>query len=89
MRRILKYTLTMWAKQTLHLPTGAIIRSVDVVDEVPRIWVEVEDSNPLEAFSLTMVGTGTRLYGDEGEYLDTILMDGGSYVWHIHIKKEQ
>ena len=82
MRTIYKYPLDVTNRQTLVLPIGSYILSLQDQNGIPTIWALV-DSEQTETMSheITMYGTGHPLSHDSGTWLATLQL--GSFVWHF------
>lgn len=88
MRTIYKYPLSTVEYQTLSLPQGAEILSIQVQNGKPMLWAVVDTTSPpIEKWTLRICGTGCPIEGgDLGEYLGTIQL--GCYVWHFFVVDE-
>lgn len=82
--RIFKYPINILdaaspGYQTLRLPKGAIFRAVQLqAGDVPTVWFEANDENPIEDRFLTVVGTGHEVPCDS-HYLGTYQVTWGTY----------
>ena len=85
MKIIHKYQL-LNETHSINVPEGAEILSVQTQNNVPCIWMLI---NPKETMfdirTFFMVGTG-NCFNQEGKYVGTVQLDGGSSVMHIFEK---
>ena len=58
---IWKYPLLSTPHQTLHLPKGAEILSLDMQDNIPCMWVLITQQTDLEERHFRTIGTGNLL----------------------------
>ena len=85
---IWKYKLDSWQKiETIKMPSGAEILTVQEQDGHPTIWAKVEPDNEEEGRVFHIIGTGWESGEDCKEfsklkYIGTVQC--GAYVWHIH-----
>jgi hypothetical protein len=84
MKTIYKYAIKVDDTQTIRMPKGAQILSVQCQEEQPCIWavIDTECSNGYRQFGL--VGTGhpcERLEG--GKYVGTFQLRQGALVFHL------
>ena len=81
--RIWKWTLAMKDVQTLELPSGAGILSVQIQGDMPQLWALCNNSTVLkEKRHIAIYGTGNPMPDDPGEYIATFQMHGGALVFH-------
>lgn len=81
--------LTIWKYELSHsgchleMPKDAVLLSVQVQDETPRLWVLVDEDADLEQREVTVIGTGHMSEAlDELKFIDTFQMAGGLLVYH-------
>lgn len=91
-RIIYKYTLEIEDEQKHILPRGAKILSVGNQIEKICVWVELEEGAIEDAeYTFFIRGTG-HPFDDSAllqpTFLGTVLMAGGSLVWHVYYQKE-
>ncbi len=85
MKSIFKYPLEDKTEQSVLMPQGAQVLSVQVQDNKPMLYALVDDALPLRQVRVISVGTGRLAPPDIGRYVGTAMMDGGSSVWHIFV----
>ena len=84
MRRIWKWKLERTDVQTLDLPKGAEILTVQVQDDIPQLWALIDDSvTETEQRHIGMYGTDHPIYYDPGRYISTVQFYSGKLVFHI------
>ena len=85
--RIYKYSLALLEHQTLMLPVGAQILTVQVQHgQEPCLWALVNPDAPTQPRSIWMYGTGHPIYGSMADkrYIGTIQLNQiGSLVFHF------
>lgn len=82
--RIWKYPLTVMNEQTLILPPGAQLLTVQVQDERPCLWALVDERAPSRQMRhLAIYGTGHPLPENPGTYIGTFQLRGGAFVGHV------
>ena len=67
----------------LKMPTGSEVLHVEVQHGVPCLWARVDPKAALEVRRFRVAGTGHPLKEDVGEHLGSLLMRGGSLVFHV------
>lgn len=87
MNVIYKYPLAITAEQTLLLPIGAKVLSVQMQGSVPTVWTLQDASNTATTTEVlvAMVATGQEFDIDNWNYVDTL--QDGSYVWHVFMRE--
>lgn len=92
MKTIFRYRLDITDAPFVSMPLGARVlpappnsRNSDYIE----IWAEVDTTQPLERRDFRIVGTGSPLPDDCGDFVGTVMTHGGSLVWHIFEAKEQ
>jgi len=78
MRTIHKYQIHIADHQTVSMPTGATLLTVQMQHGQPCLWAEVDTSRPEEYVPISMCGTGHPI--PAGRYIGTVQLDG--FVWH-------
>lgn len=81
--RIYKYPVTIDDVFDVEMPRGAQVLSVDVQGGRPQMWARVDPSAPVEQRRFQLRGTGHPLNGNEGRFVGTFQMHGGSLVFHL------
>jgi hypothetical protein len=79
-RTIHKYRLELTDDQTIFLPEGAEILSVQDQRGVLTLWASVDITMPPVARYITICGTGHPL-PDYREHIQTVQQD--DFVWHV------
>ena len=83
--QIWKWTLDRCDQQTLRLPTGARLLTVQMQGSSPCLWALCDEtsSGPKEPRTIALYGTGHQIFNKEpGEYIATFQTKGGIFVWH-------
>ena len=94
---IYKYDLALTDRQTLQLPAGAEIlsvqeqeawlyehRSTPANQRTLQLWALVDTKAPVTPRHFTIAGTGNPLTNQVIlRHIDTVVMARGSLVWHI------
>ena len=84
-KQIFRYQISLGVDTLLSIPKGAkILRCADQYGKI-CLWSLVEIDKPLEPRRFRIYGTGWDIVQktENIEYIDTVLMAGGSLVWHI------
>lgn len=83
--RIYKYFLSLGRRQTLYMPPGAVILTVQLQDQIPTLWAIVNpDEASSEARTFCIYGTGADLPEKAERYIGTVQLNG--FVWHVFEK---
>ena len=82
MKTIWKCTLAPDSRQTVTLPRGAELLTVQVQFDLVQLWAVVDSSQPVETRYIHIVGTGHPI-GFAGKYIGTFQLDGGALVFHV------
>lgn len=85
MRQIWKFPLQETDTQTLEIPQGYEVLSVDVQQGTPCLWVSVIPANPKTDVVVHTVGTGHAYHLPDQKFIGTYFMHGGALVWHVFI----
>lgn len=85
-----KFPLRERVNQTMDMPRGAEILSLQVQKGIICIWAKVDTSLPEESDLVTrhfkIFGTGEPLDfgGSEAKYIGTCLVSNDTLVWHVY-----
>jgi hypothetical protein len=83
---IWKYTLDVVDVQTIKIPKGAEILTVQMQDSFPCLWVLVDPTAHLESRIFEIFGTGNPITSDMGtsrKYIATFQLNEGRLVFHV------
>lgn len=85
MKRIFKYRLETTDEQTIAMPKGAEILSLQAQNGIPCIWAMVDASEPVKVNRyFEIIGTGHPINGDaQGKFIGTYQLMGGLQVYHV------
>lgn len=83
MRRIFKYPLAAADEQTVALPAGADILTVQEQNGDPFLWALVDDTHDPEPRLIYTHGTGHHVARRGLRYIGTYQLYGGSFVGHV------
>ena len=84
-RKIYKYNLDVTDKQTLNLPIGYQVLTVQLQKGNLCLWVSVDPDAPLEEVAIRMIPTGGDLEFPHSGYCGTIQLCNGGLVFHVFI----
>ena len=90
--RIWKWTLQVIGRQSITMPPGAKLLTVQLQGDTPQLWALVNDaSESREARIIATYPTGAKIpEGDPGQYLGTYQLNGGTLIFHVfEPRKEQ
>ncbi len=85
MKTIWKFPLDLKEHQTVAMPSGARVLSVQMQQGTPTIWAVVNPSSEHTFRHVFVVGTGQYVPEDK-TYIGTVQME--AYVWHVYIEEE-
>lgn len=87
MRTIYKYPIFEAAAgyETLQLPAGAQVLSVQLQQGAAQLWAMVDPAAPLEPREIYVASTGHPLPegAERWRFVDTFQAGGGSFVFHV------
>lgn len=84
-KTIWKFPLETVDRQTVPLPVGAKILTVQAQGEQPRLWAIVDSDAEKVAVEIRIHGTGHELPEDSNRYehLGTYQLASGALVFHV------
>jgi hypothetical protein len=82
MKTIYKYPILVVDEQTVIMPFGAEILTVQMQNGQPCLWALVDTSNPINQRHIQVRGTGHDC-SDAGRYIGTFQMENGELVFHV------
>jgi hypothetical protein len=85
-KRIYKYELAITDTQTIAMPEGAEILTVQAQRGTPCLWALVNPELPATERRIETFGTGHPVLSDTGverRYVGTYQISGGSLVFHV------
>ena len=80
--RIWKFPLQVASLQTIEMPAGARILSVQTQFGRPELWALCDETAPLSERRIAVYGTGQPMPNVYGKYVGTFQLDGGHLVFH-------
>ena len=86
MKTIHKYELNDLT-DSMHIETHHVDQwlSVDVQRGQPVVWAVVDTAKLKQVRTIYIRGTGHPMTGEEGHFLGTLLLEGGSLVFHVFL----
>jgi hypothetical protein len=87
MRTIHKYQLQVVDNQSVIMPRGARIMTVQVQRGIPSLWAEVDDQAEVEQRTILTYGTGHPLWSELATYLGTYQIQNGDLAFHVFEKR--
>ena len=84
--KIFKYTLDLIDLQSLELPIGAKILSIQVQSRIPRLWALVDENAQKEMRTFATYGTGYEVPDNPGSYIGTYQLVDSDLVFHVFEK---
>ncbi len=87
MRSVFKYPLAIVNEQTIDIPGGfAEYKPLFVAEqnETLCLWCECSPNLDKEPVVVYIYGTGEEIDGGD-VYVGSVLMHGGSAVWHVYV----
>ena len=89
MKTIYKYPLKIQDSQVVTLQKGSILLSVETQNDIPVLYALVDlNEKELENKGIRIFGTGNPFDVNmtSWTYLNTVMTQSGSLVWHIFYK---
>lgn len=83
MKTIWKFELCSADWQTVEMPAGARILSLQTQRGALCLWAVVDPSMTPEVRRFATYYTGDPLPDDPGDFVGTFQLDGGSLVFHV------
>lgn len=80
--RIWKFELAVTDQQTLMMPEGAKLLSVQMQGDACCLWALCDEEMAPEPRHIAIYGTGNPLPDQPGKYIATFQMHGGALVFH-------
>ena len=84
-KSIFKFNLETTDSQTVLMPKGAEILTIQNQHEDAELWALVDSNAPLEERIIEIFGTGHPVHCDMGverKYIATYQLSGGNYIFH-------
>lgn len=78
-----KFQLGITDRQTIAMPQGAEILSVQVQHQALCLWALVDPGQPCQPRVFRIYGTGHSIDQEVGGYVGSVQMANGSLVWHV------
>ena len=90
MKTVFKYSLSLVAHQTIRVPEGIRILSVQMQQDTIQMWGLVDDKATNRNLEILIFGTGHDIIdGDDLMYLGTLQPRTGMLVWHVFAKNDR
>lgn len=88
MQTIWKFPLAITDAQTVAIPRGARILSVQAQVDTPTLWalVDPEAAPVLHAVSIFGTGNPIGFLSRHAAFVGTVQTHGGSLVWHVFVE---
>ena len=86
MKTIWKFPLQSIDRQSVQMPQGAEILTVQTQRGQPCLWAIVDDVAPMERRVLEIFGTGHEIHEEmetERKYIGTFQLMSGDLVFHV------
>jgi hypothetical protein len=80
-KTIWKFPLETTDLQTVRMPSGAVVLTVEAQDARPCLWALVDSEAPKVNRRFAIYGTGHPFGG--GDYIGTYQLVGGALVFHV------
>ena len=81
--KIFKFRLQVTDTQSIMVPGGAEIVSVQFHDDALFAWAKVDPDAPEVSKTIRIAGTGHELGDDDMKYHATVLDPDRFHVWHV------
>ena len=87
MRTVSKYALAEHYRQTLVVPLGARVLTIQFQGSIPTLWVEVDtDETARQQRYILMIETGEAIPDEPGEYITTLQEPGNGFITHWFVR---
>ena len=86
MKTIWKFQLETTDKQSIEMPIGAVILSVQTQHDILCMWAMVDTEDVKETRFFEVFGTGHEVHCDMGvmrKHIGTYQVSGGNLVFHL------
>lgn len=83
MKMIGKFPLLATRPVVIEMPFGAEVLSVQTQNEEAMVWAKIDTASPTIMRHFHVRATGEEFTGEEGRFIGTFQMHGGSLVWHL------
>lgn len=85
--KIWKYPLQVIDLQSLLIPKGAKLLTVQTQGDMPQLWTLVDEKAQIVPRNFATYGTGNPIPdSDPGQYVGTYQIQGGVLVFHVFEK---
>lgn len=81
--KIYKYPLVVTDEQTIMLPEGAKVLTLEEQYGEPMLWALVDPDAKKEGRLVRIYGTGHEVDRSDLRYVSTFQMHGGALVFHV------
>ena len=85
-RTIWKYDLEVTDEQTIQIPQGASVLTVDTQDGLPKLWMAVCPGEKKLPVRVAIIGTGNTLWCDGWTYAGSFKMRQDILVFHVFVE---
>lgn len=83
MKTIWKYPVAVVDVQTIGMPLGAEILTIQDQKGTPCIWALVDSDAPLADREIRIAGTGHKINKSIKQYIGSFQLGGGDLVFHV------
>ena len=83
MSAVWKFGLALEDLQTVVMPAGAELLTVQTQHGVPQLWARVQPGRPKESRQIATFGTGHDMGDQPMKYLGSYQLSGGDLVFHV------
>ncbi len=80
--RIWKFQLELTDRQTLSMPIGAELLTIQVQRDVPQLWALCNPDAEKEPRTIAIYGTGHLVPNEYGKYIATFQISNGALIFH-------
>lgn len=87
MKTIWKFPLYLADVQTIEMPAGAKILSVQVQRDNLCLWALVDPDAAKEGTTILIYGTGHKITAANPEHIGTFQLSDGALVFHVFTNK--
>ena len=82
-KTIWKFELATVDFQTIRMPEGAELLTVQLQNGLPCLWALVDPASKIDLVNIDIFGTGHQMSEGKRNYIGTYQLMGGGLVFHV------
>lgn len=84
MKTIAKYPVRLANEFAISMPDGAVVLSVQVIDDAPWLFVETDKGKVVRERGFFLVSVGQAVPKGAGAFVDTFTLRGDRLTFHLY-----